>query len=130
MGIIYPMIDPACAYPSVDAQADGPVLSRDILHWFWDRYLGQERAVPSPLAAVLTADLSGLSPATVLTAEYDPLCDEGEAFAGALRAAGIATVSRRYLGMAHGFFSMPGLSPISGHAMTDLGNDLKAAFAA
>ena len=130
MGIIYPMIDPACESPSVTTQADGPVLSLDILHWFWGCYLGDARATPNPLAAVLTADLIGLPPATVLTAEYDPLCDEGEAFAGALRAAGIATVSRRYLGMAHGFFSMPGLSPIAGHAMTDLGNDLKAAFAA
>lgn len=129
MGIIYPMIDPACAFPSVEAQSDGPVLSREILHWFWDCYLGTTRETASALAAVLTADLSGLPSATVLTAEYDPLCDEGEAFAGALRAAGNATVSRRYLGMAHGFFSMPGLSPIARNAMTDLGNDFRTSFA-
>ncbi len=129
MGIIYPMIDPACASASVDALADGPVLSRDILHWFWDSYLGSARATPGPLAAVMTADLAGLPPATLLTAEYDPLCDEGEAFAGALRATGTAVVSRRYLGMAHGFLSMPALTPIAAHAMSDLGNDLKAEFA-
>lgn len=129
MGIIYPMIDPACASPSVATLADGPVLSRDVLHWFWDCYLGSPRKTPDPLAAVMTAKLAGLPPATVLTAEYDPLRDEGEAFAGALRAAGIEVVSRRYLGMAHGFFSMPALSPIAAHAMSDLGNDLKAAFA-
>lgn len=130
MGIIYPMTDPDCAYPSVAALADGPVLSRESLHWFWDSYLGTSRATPSPLAAVLTADLIGLPPTTVLTAEYDPLCDEGEAFAGALRAAGVPTVSRRYLGMAHGFLSMPALSPVAAYAMSDLGNDLTAAFAA
>ena len=130
MGIIYPMIDPACAWPSVDALADGPVLSRDILHWFWECYLGSARTTPGPFAAVMTADLAGLPPATVLTAEFDPLCDEGEAFAGALRATGSAVVSRRYLGMAHGFLSMPALTPIAAHAMSDLGNDLKAAFAA
>ncbi len=128
MGIVYPMIDPTCAFPSIAFQSEGPVLSRDILHWFWDRYLGAARATAGPLAAVLTAELSGLPPATVLTAEYDPLRDEGEAFAGALRAAGIATVSRRYLGMAHGFLSMPALSPIASHAMNDLGNDFRAAF--
>jgi len=129
IGIIYPMIDPACGFPSIGIQSDGPVLSREILDWFWDNYLGAGRANASPFAAVLTANLSGLPPATVLTAEYDPLCDEGEAFAGALRAAGNATVSRRYLGMAHGFLSMPALSPIAGHAMADLGNDFRAAFA-
>lgn len=129
MGLLYPMIDPACGYPSVAALAEGPVLSREILHWFWDQYLGSKRDAPGPLGAMMTADLADLPPASVLTAEYDPLCDEGEAFAGALRAAGNPTVSRRYLGMAHGFFSMPGLSPIAGHAMRDLGNDLRAGFA-
>lgn len=130
MGVVYPMTDPDCAYPSVAALAEGPVLSRESLHWFWDCYLGTSRTTPSPLAAVLTADLASLPPATVLTAEYDPLCDEGEALAGALREAGVTAVSRRYLGMAHGFLSMPALSPVADYAMTDLSSDLKAAFAA
>lgn len=130
MGIVYPMTDPDCGFPSVATLADGPVLSRESLDWFWDSYLGTSRAAPDPLAAVLTADLAGLPPATVLTAEYDPLCDEGEAFAGRLRAAGVPAVSRRYLGMAHGFLSMPALSPVAAHAMSDLGNDFKAAFVA
>lgn len=129
MGIIYPMIDPQCGFPSIATQSTGPVLSQQIIEWFWECYLGASGNSHDPLAAVLTADLRNLPAATVLTAEYDPLRDEGEAFARALRAAGNATVTRRYLGMAHGFFSMPKLTPIAGHAMTDLAQDFRTALA-
>lgn len=129
LGVIYPMIDPDCGFPSITAQAAGPVLSQDIIVWFWDCYLGSNGDRRDSRVAVLHADLRGLPPSTVLTAEYDPLRDEGEAFARALRAAGNATITRRYLGMAHGFFSMPGLTPIAAHAMTDLAQDLRAALA-
>lgn len=129
MGLIYPMIDPACDSESARALTDGPVLSHDILRWFWECYLAGHSTAVEPLAAVMHADLAGLPSATVLTAEFDPLRDEGEEFAGKLRALGIPVVSRRYLGMAHGFFSMPQLTPVAAHGMRDLGADLKAAFA-
>lgn len=129
MGLIYPMIDPACNRASVHTLAQGPVLSLDILRWFWECYLGEHGNAADPLVAVLQADLVGLPPATVLTAEFDPLRDEGEEFAGQLRAHGIPVISRRYLGMAHGFASMPGLTPVAQHVIADLGADLKSAFA-
>jgi acetyl esterase len=128
MGLIYPMIDPACDSPSACSLADGPVITRDILRWFWQAYLGEHGRRDDPLAAVLQADLAGLPAATVLTAEYDPLRDEGEAFAGRLRACGIPVVCRRYLGMVHGFANLTGVTPVARRALSDLGSDLKTAF--
>ena len=67
---------------------------------------------------------------SVITAEFDPLRDEGEAYADRLRAANVEVTRRRYLGMIHGFFSMPYLTPMANHAVADLGADLRAALTA
>lgn len=81
-----------------------------------------------PMAAVSLADLHGLPMTTLLTAEYDPLCDEGQASASPLRRQGTQVFSRRYLGMGHRFFSMPDRSPMAGRAITDIALDMKYAF--
>jgi acetyl esterase len=80
------------------------------MKWFMGHYLPDAQSASHPHYAVLSAaDLSSLPPAWVLTAEFDPLRDEGEAYADRLRAAGVAVETVRYDGMIHGFFGMPGI---------------------
>ena len=82
----------------------------------------------NPLAATARANLAGLAPASVITAEFDPLRDEGEDYADRLRSANVEVIGRRYLGMIHGFVSMPYLTPMANHALADLGADLHTAL--
>ena len=93
--------------------------------WFWDHYLRSpsdgENAYASP---VLAAVLSGLPPAVVLTAEYDPLRDEGEDYAMRLKQAGVPTKALRYQGMIHGFFTLP----FGGEGRKDVAEALRDAF--
>ena len=72
----------------------------------------------------------GLPPISLATAEYDPLRDEGEAFAQAARAAGVEVIARRYLGMIHGFANMPQMTPVAGRAIADLAADIARSLAA
>jgi acetyl esterase len=114
--LVYPVTAHHTAgFASYAAFAEGYGLTRDVMAWFWDLYLGgsadaDRAAALSPLAAPLRADdLRGLPPALVLTAEYDVLRDEGEAYAAALREAGNRVASERCAGMHHGFFNWGGV---------------------
>jgi acetyl esterase len=105
--LIYPVTDADFDRDSYRRNAEGYLLERAGMQWFWDHYLpdrerrGEEYA--SPLRAT---DLSGLPPALVITAGFDPLLDEGEAYAERLRGAGVDVTCSRYEEMIHGFFSM------------------------
>ena len=97
--------------------AEGYMLTAEAMHWFWDQYADPgERSDPraSPL---LADDLSGLPPALVMTAEYDPLRDEGEAYARALEAAGNTVECIRFDGFLHGFFAHGPTIPATRPAM-------------
>ncbi|MCY3557954.1 MAG: alpha/beta hydrolase [Chloroflexi bacterium] len=107
-----PVTDHNYSYPSYTENAEGMLLTRASMVWFWDHYLnsdadGQE-AYASPIKA---ADLSGLPPALVQTAEYDPLRDEGEAYGAALEAAGTEVSVHRYNGVVHDPFMMFAVIP-------------------
>jgi acetyl esterase len=98
--------------------------------WYWGHYLRSPADRSNPLATPLKANLAGLPPATLVTAEFDPLRDEGEAYADRLRVAGVDVTGRRYLGMIHGFASMPYLTGLAQRALADVGADIKAALTA
>jgi acetyl esterase len=128
--LVYPVIDAACDTASYAENAEGYFLEKRDMQWFWDQYLGAEGngadALASPCRA---ADLSGLPPAVVITAEYDPLRDEGEAYTAVLDAAGVPVTMRRYDGMIHGFVSMPTLFPEADEAMEQIGGAVRAVLA-
>ncbi len=105
--LVYPVTDRDFSTVSYSQNGDDYQLTRDGMIWFWDHYLANDADAANPYAAPLRAqDLGGLPPALVITAEYDPLRDEGEAFAHRLEAAGVPTACTRYDGVIHGFFGM------------------------
>src|SRR5271170_1159544 len=103
--LLYPVTDyHTPGTPSYAENAEGYGLTRDTMRWFWAHYLGDASEGVHPYAAPLrAADLASLPSALVITAEYDPLRDEGEHYADRLRAAGVATALTRYDGVNHGF---------------------------
>jgi acetyl esterase len=95
-----PVIDPEMRYPALDEYG----LDRGEMRFFWDAFAPPGRVDRAhPDLAPLNADLAGLPPAFVITAEYDVLRDEGEAYAAALASAGVPTVAVRYPGLNHNF---------------------------
>lgn len=114
---------------SYQENGDRYLLTKNSMMWFWNHYLKDEDDGRNPYASPLQAqDLSGLPPALVITAEYDPLRDEGEAYAARLQKAGVSVVTKRYEGMIHGFFEMAALLDTAGLAIEDAAQALRSAF--
>ena len=130
--LIYPVTDARFDTASYTANGGGNYfLSTAGMERFWSAYLGDLPASEAPLAAILhTPDLANLPPATVITAEYDPLRDEGQAYAARLMAAGVAVDAPLAPGMIHGFFAMFEIAPAAQGWVDHAGANLAAAFAA
>ncbi|MEU4119551.1 alpha/beta hydrolase [Kitasatospora sp. NPDC028055] len=127
--LVYPNTDHAADTPSLREHDDPLLFNRRSAAWYWGHYLADPADGASPYASPLrAADLSGLPPATVLTAEYDPLRDEGEQYAEALRAAGVPVDLRRYQGMPHGFFAMTGTLDAAAEAQAHAAARLREAL--
>ena len=128
--LVYPVTDHNYETASYRDNAEGYLLTRDGMVWFWDHYLGPDGDGSHPHASPLRAeDLSGLPPAHVITAEYDPLRDEGEAYAQRLREAGVPTTHTRYAGQIHAFYGMHGVLDDAMNAAQESAEKLKAALA-
>ncbi len=107
--LVYPNTDQLADDGSMRDNADPWLFNHHSVAWYTRHYLAEPDHAADPLASPLRADdLSGLPPALVITAEYDPLRDQGEAYAQRLAAAGVPVELSRYPGMAHGFFAMAG----------------------
>ena len=129
--LVYPVTDGTLSHPSIDENADGYFLTKEMMAWFWQHYVGSgSRTDPSvsPLHAP-AASLEGMCPALVITAEFDPLRDEGEAYAAHLSAAGVPVTTTRYDGVIHGFFQMGDMIPEGNQALDQAADALKRALA-
>jgi acetyl esterase len=108
--LIYPLTDVDDDSPSMREYGENHFLTRDLMKWFTVQYLATEADRRSPRVSPLRAeDLRGLPPAMIITAECDPLRDQGEAYADQLRGAGVPVVLKRYEGMIHPFVSLAGI---------------------
>jgi acetyl esterase len=117
--LIYPVINPACATTSMVDNGTGYMLTADSMREMWDFYLDGISPNDAFFAVDKAADFSGLPPALVLTAEFDPLRDEGEHYASLLDAADVETKVVRYDGMIHGFLGMREIVPAANEAMAE-----------
>lgn len=128
--LVYPVTDGVnFNRPSYRDNADGFLLTAEAMHWFWDHYAPAPGDRRNPYASpLLGGDLSSLPPALVMTAEYDPLRDEGEAYGRALADAGVAAEIIRYDGFIHGFFAHTQTIPATRAAMGDACAALRRAF--
>jgi len=126
--LIYPATNHAFDTASYEENAEGYFLTRSDMEWFWDHYLAHEFSGQNPYASPLQArSLDELPPATVLTCGFDPLRDEGAAYATRLDDAGVSVTHRHYEEMIHGFASML-VEPDLDHAreaIADIGRDLQ-----
>jgi acetyl esterase len=127
--LVYPVTDCSFSTASYLENAEGYMLTREMMEWFWGHYLGSEGDGTHAYASPLRAEkLSGVPPAHLITAEFDPLRDEGEAYAERLRAAGVAVTGKRYDGVIHGFFSMSDAIDAGRAAIREAGREMRLAL--
>jgi acetyl esterase len=129
--LVYPATDLTNSYPSVEEKGDGLLLTKEAMAWFQSHYLADGADSRDPRISPIYADAATIAaapPALVITAEHDPLRDEGEAYADRLREAGVAVEHIRYDGQIHAFFAMPGAIPAAKDAMDRVVTALRRAW--
>lgn len=106
VALIYPFLDPSCSFDSYRTAAEGFDVSE--AQWYWQQYAASQADLTNPdLAPLLSDQLATLPPTLVVSAEHDPLRDEGEHLAAVLAEQGVQVVASRQLGMVHGFWRHP-----------------------
>jgi acetyl esterase len=131
--LIYPVTDASCSQASYEIFSNGPNLTPQAMRWYWDQYAPDASDKSRDTASILNAsleDLQGLPPALVITAEFDVLRDEGEAYARKLLMAGVPVTAVRYLGTIHAFMANNALArtPATLAAVAQVGATLKQAL--
>lgn len=124
--LIYPAVDYKFDYESMIDNATGYSLTTQGMKWYWDQYMESERDLNnSYFRPMIEEDLSNLPPTFTLTAELDPLRDEGEIFSKRLADAGVISVLKRYDSLIHGFVLMQGFLPEARTAIRDIAENIR-----
>lgn len=118
--LLYPATESAKSSRSRELFSDGFLLTRDLLEWFTAQYVSGADTADPRLSISRADSLEGVAPALIVTAGFDPLRDEGEAYAESLRAAGITVAARRFPGLVHGFCNTIGTSKSSRDALIEV----------
>jgi acetyl esterase len=125
--LVYPATDARCDTVSYRENGADYFLTTEAMRWFWGHYLASPADGEQPYASPLRApDLRGLPPALVLTAEFDPLRDEAEAYAARLREAGVPVRLVRFPGMIHGFINFLVSFPQASRLLDELAGTIRA----
>jgi acetyl esterase len=127
--LVYPATDLTLSHPSMDENAEGFFLTKASMEWFVQHYLAEADPKDATVSPLHANDLAGLPPALVITAELDPLRDEGESYATRLHEAGVPTQVLRYPGQIHGFVGMATVLDDGKDAIDRAGAALRAALA-
>ena len=129
--LIYPITSAAMQTVSWWDFANGPVLNREGMLFHLGRYMNVTTGIRDPYLSPLAAtNLENLPPALVITAEYDPLRDEGESYAHELKDSGVTVTVSQYKGMVHGFFQMEGALDAGRKCLVEIADSLKKAIGA
>ena len=126
--LVYPVTDCTMSSASIEQNAEGYFLTKAGMEWFVGHYVAQGDPKDPAVSPLHADNLAGLPPALVITAEFDPLRDEGEAYAAKLREAGVPVEQARYDGQIHGFFGLAAVLEDGQHAVDRAGAALRAAL--
>lgn len=127
--LVYPVASDDMNSPSYQRNADAKPLNKPMMKWFGEKYLNTPAEMSKPWMSIVKADVKGVAPATIINAEIDPLCSDGEMYAKHLREAGVDVVQKTYKGVTHEFFGMAAVLPQAKEAQQLAADRLKAAFA-
>ena len=125
--LIYPWIDGKLTNPSIERNGEGYILTKEAMFWFQEKYTPRKEDHCNPLVSpAYESSFSGLAPAFIITAQYDPLLDDGFNYFNQLKAAGNQITYKEYPGLVHGFINLPKISPQVMQAFEDIAAFMKS----